>query len=57
MERPVLLLDECTSALDAQTEEALLRGLHSLGKQAILVTHRPDALEELPGVKKISMQE
>lgn len=56
MERPVLLLDECTSALDAQTEDALLRGLHSLGKQAILVTHRPDALEELPGVKKISMQ-
>lgn len=56
MERPVLLLDECTSALDAQTEEALLRGLHGLGKQAILVTHRPDALEDLAGVEKVSMQ-
>lgn len=45
MERPVLLMDECTSALDAQTEKQMLQNLYSLNKQAILVTHRPEALE------------
>lgn len=55
MDRPVLLLDECTSALDAQTEAAVLRGLHSLGKQAILVTHHPDALKDLPDIQNIPM--
>lgn len=44
MDRPVFLLDECTSALDAQTESNLLSALNKLGKQAILVTHRPDAV-------------
>lgn len=44
MDRPVLLLDECTSALDAQTETALLQALAKLNKQALIVTHRPDAL-------------
>lgn len=44
MDRPIFLLDECTSALDATTEEAVLAGLHALGKQAILVTHRPQSL-------------
>lgn len=55
MDRPVLLLDECTSALDAQTEAAVLRGLYSLGKQAILVTHHPDALKELSDIQNIPM--
>ena len=55
MDRPVLLLDECTSALDAQTEKAVLQGLHKLGKQAILVTHRPDALSDLPDIQNIPM--
>lgn len=42
---PVLLLDECTSALDAQTEETVLRRLQSLpGKTCIAVTHRPAAI-------------
>ena len=44
MDRPVLLLDECTSALDAQTETDLLVALSRLNKQALIVTHRPDAL-------------
>ena len=57
MERPVLLLDECTSALDASTEQAVLRNLHDLGKRAILVTHRPEALEKLEGVTAVSMEE
>lgn len=44
MDRPVLLLDECTSALDEQTEADLLNALAKRNKQALIVTHRPDAL-------------
>ena len=55
MDRPILLLDECTSALDGATEDAVLRGLHSLGKQAILVTHRPDALSDLSDIENVPM--
>ena len=55
MDRQILLLDECTSALDAQTESDLLRALTQLGKQALIVTHRPDAVSDLPGVSMISM--
>lgn len=43
---PVLLLDECTSALDAATEETVLRRIRELpGKTCIAVTHRPAALQ------------
>ena len=43
--RPVLLLDESTSALDAETEEQLLKNLRSLtDRTVIIVTHRPAAL-------------
>ena len=43
---PVLLLDECTSALDARTEEIVLRRLRSLpDRTCIAVTHRPAAVE------------
>jgi len=42
---PILLLDECTSALDAPTEEEVLRRLRSLpGRTCIAVTHRTAAL-------------
>lgn len=42
---PVLLLDECTSALDSETEEKVLRRLKALpGRTCIAVTHRPAAL-------------
>ncbi len=57
MERPILLLDECTSALDAAAEEAVLHNLAAMGKQAIVVTHRPAALEQLPGVMWVSMEQ
>lgn len=57
MDRPIFLLDECTSALDAQTEELLLRHLHGLGKRAILVTHRPEAVEALENVTAVSMEQ
>lgn len=46
MDRPIFLLDECTSALDAKTEESVLAGLYALGKQAILVTHRPQSVQQ-----------
>ena len=42
---PVLLLDECTSALDEQTEEIVLGRLKALpGRTCIAVTHRSAAL-------------
>lgn len=55
MERPVFLLDECTSALDAQTENDVLRKLYAMGKQAILVTHRPEAVQQLENVTFVNM--
>lgn len=43
---PVLLLDECTSALDEQTEQTVLRRIRELpDRTCIVVTHRPAALE------------
>lgn len=39
---PILLLDECTSALDARTETLVLQRIRSLAnKTCIAVTHRP----------------
>lgn len=42
---PVLLLDECTSALDSNTEREMLDRMRNLGRTVIIVTHRPAALE------------
>ncbi len=43
---PILLLDECTSALDAETERKVLERLRSLpDRTCIAVTHRPAATE------------
>lgn len=42
---PILLLDECTSALDAETEQKVLRRIRDLeGRTCIAVTHRPAAI-------------
>ncbi len=57
MERPVFLLDECTSALDADTEKAVLRELRALGKKALVVTHHPDAMDALEGIHGVTMEE
>ena len=57
MDRPILMLDECTSALDAQTEEQLVKALSKLDKQAILVTHRPNALKDQEKVTFVEMEE
>lgn len=56
MDRQVLLLDECTSALDGETELALLSAMRQRCGKAILVTHRPDALSDIPGVTRLSME-
>ena len=43
---PILLLDECTSALDEATERKVLQNLKALpGRTYLAVTHRPAALE------------
>ena len=43
---PILLLDECTSALDAETEQLVLQRIHSLqDRTCIAVTHRPAAVQ------------
>lgn len=43
----ILILDDCTSALDSNTESALWEGLHKVlpDVTALLITHRPDTLE------------
>ena len=42
---PILLLDECTSALDEETERKVLQRLRALpDRTCIAVTHRPAAI-------------
>lgn len=44
-ERPILLLDESTSALDEETEERLLMNIKRMtDKTVLIVTHRPKVL-------------
>jgi len=56
MDRPVLLMDECSSALDPQTEKNMLRNLYALKSKAILVTHRPEALEGLENIGRTDLE-
>lgn len=44
---PILLLDECTSALDADTEEKVIERVmeHCKGQTLIFITHRPAVLK------------
>ncbi len=42
---PILLLDECTSALDEETERKLLENIKALGKTAIIISHKKAALD------------
>lgn len=54
-DRPVLLLDECTSALDAATEQRLLANLRRMtDKTVLIVTHRPEALKICDGVAEFT---
>lgn len=56
MKRQILLLDECASALDAGTEQQMFTNLYALGVKALLVTHRPEALEGLENVRFVDME-
>lgn len=56
MERPILLMDECTSALDSQTEKNMLHNLHSLRSKVIMVTHRPEALDGLADIRRADLE-
>ena len=43
---PILLLDECTSALDGETEQRVLHRIKALpDRTCIAVTHRPAAID------------
>lgn len=44
VDRPILVLDECTSALDEVTEKAILQNIVSLGKTVLLVSHKSSAV-------------
>lgn len=44
VDRPVLVLDECTSALDEVTEKAIMENIVSLGKTVLLVSHKQGAI-------------
>lgn len=51
---PVLLLDECTSALDPETERALLDNLRSLSDRTIIsISHRPAVLDVADAVVRL----
>jgi ATP-binding cassette subfamily B multidrug efflux pump len=45
----ILILDDCTSALDSRTEAELWEKLHGVlpGITALVITHRPDTLERV----------
>ncbi len=51
---PVLLLDECTSALDETTEQRLLENLHSLDRTILFISHRPAVLSRADTLWTIS---
>ncbi len=48
----LLILDDCTSALDSRTESTLWERLHEVlpDMTAILITHRPDTLERADNI-------
>ena len=56
-EHPILLLDECTSALDSATEAKLLENLKAMqGRTVIIVTHRSAALSICDRVLEFTKQ-
>ncbi|MGN0812679.1 MAG: ABC transporter ATP-binding protein [Candidatus Coproplasma sp.] len=57
VDRPVLVLDECTSALDEATEKAILDNIMSLGKTVLLVSHKPGAIAYASKVFRLHKEE
>jgi len=55
---PVLLLDECTSSLDAHTEKQLLANIRSLkDKTIIFITHREAVVNQADSVLMINQKQ
>jgi len=52
---PILLLDEFTSALDAKTEQEVLKALESLkeGRTVLIVSHRASAIQNVNNIFSI----
>jgi ATP-binding cassette subfamily B protein len=48
MDPPVLILDDCLSSVDAQTEAEILHGLRAVsrGKTCLIISHRISAVKE-----------
>ena len=48
MDPPVLILDDCLSSVDAQTEAEILHGLRSIlkGKTCLIISHRISAVKD-----------
>ena len=55
-ETPILILDEPTTNLDPQTEQAVLQAIHEYARERMLltITHRPAALETADQVIHLS---
>ena len=54
---PVLLFDEATSSLDAETEQNVIRNVVDMngdGRTIIFVTHRPEVLKYATQVLRFS---
>lgn len=53
-EAPVLLLDECTSALDGDTEERLLRNLKQLKNRTIVcISHKDTTIQSADEIVRL----
>ncbi|MGN1104611.1 MAG: ABC transporter ATP-binding protein [Candidatus Coproplasma sp.] len=57
VDRPVLVLDECTSALDEATEKAIMDNIISLGKTVLLVSHKSGAVAYASKVFRLKKEE
>ncbi|MGN0806830.1 MAG: ABC transporter ATP-binding protein [Candidatus Coproplasma sp.] len=57
VDRPVLVLDECTSALDEVTEKAIIENIVSLGKTVLLVSHKSGAIRYASKVFRLKKEQ
>ena len=48
--KEILLLDECTSALDEATEHQVMMNLRSMKKTVLLISHRKSVLESCDSI-------